>query len=286
MTAIRRVCGIVAAFALGLGTAAIADAQSSTFCASYPCYQVNVDTTDGAGSVVQFSDVPFSSSQQGSNVNGNQESAYGIAQLGSVGSATSVDLVACPSTCLALVQANAAGFYWDAFDPRNLGYTAGEMFQFSMALSGSFGSGPPLAQVSASIALISGANVGSAGLTGNSSLPPGSSATASVIWDPTFDPLIYLQLGVDTSTALSPLFGGFGSNFADFSTTFSITGVELLDPSGNFLREIELTDVAGFTIPSHAPVQTAPEPATLLLVVGALAALGSRRLHVRGVGDH
>jgi hypothetical protein len=160
------------------------------------------------------------------------------------------------------------------------------MFQFSMALSGSFGSGPPLAQVSASIALISGANVGSAGLTGNSSLPPGSSATASVIWDPTFDPLIYLQLGVDTSTALSPLFGGFGSNFADFSTTFSITGVELLDPSGNFLREIELTDVAGFTIPSHAPVQTAPEPATLLLVVGALAALGSRRLHVRGVGDH
>jgi len=285
MTAIRGVLGFVAALALGLGTAAIAHAQSQTFCPWYPCYQVNVGTTDGAGSVVLFNDIPFSSSQQGSNVNGNQEAAYGIAQLGSVGSATSVDLVACPANCLVSVQANAAGYYWDAFDPRNQGFTAGDIFQFSMALSGSFGSGPPLAQVSAGILLISGANVGSAGLVGNSNFPPASSATASVVWDPTFDPLIYLQLGVDTVTALAPFLGDFGSNFADFSTTFSITGVELLDPSGNFLREIELTDVAGFTIPSRGPAQTVPEPATLLLVVGALAMLGRHRLHGRGVGD-
>lgn len=286
MNANRGFFGFVAALALGLGTAAIAHAQSSTFCAFYPCYQVNVGTTDGAGSVVLFNDVPFSSSQQGSNVNGNQEAAYGIAQFGSVGAATSVDLVACPTNCLVLVQADAAGFYWDAFDPRGQGFTAGEIFQFSMALSGTFGSGPPSSQVSAGIALISGANVGSAGLSGNANFPPASSATASVIWDPSVDPLIYLQLGVDTNTALAPFLGQFGSNFADFSTTFSITGVELLDASGNVVREIELTDVAGFTIPSRGPVQTAPEPSTLLLVVGALAALGRRRPHVRCVSDH
>lgn len=285
MTVIRSAFGFVATFALGLGMAAMAQAQHVLFCSKYPCYQVNVDTTDGGGPVTLFNESPFSSLQQGSNVNGNQQEAYGIAQFGSVGSRTSNDVVACPTNCIVTIQANAGAFYWDVFDLTGLGLVAGDMFQFSMSLSGSFASGPGtvgLSFVDANIVLINGANLGSADLQGNNFFPPpSSSATATVVVDPTVDRYLQLVLGVLTDSPMAPFLGDFGSNFADFSTTFTIDNVALLDPEGNFLRDIVLTDTAGFTLPGPGPVQTAPEPATLLLVAGALAALGTRR-HGRG----
>jgi hypothetical protein len=279
---------LFAAPALALGMACIAHAQTQTFCSDYPCYHVFVDTTDGGGLVSQFSpNPPFSLSQTGF-FNGNQEAAYAIANLGSVGSATSVVLVTCPINCLVLVQANAGGQYFDAFDLRGQGVAAGQMLQFDLSLSGTFGSGPPLATVNAGLELINGNNVGEAGLGGTNFFPPQSSSTTAtvVVGDLTVDPFLTLVLEVDTSTALSPSLSNFGSNFADFSTTFIITGVELLDPSGNFLRNIVLTDTAGFTLPGPGPGPgTAPEPATLLLVVSALAVLGinaGRKRHGSG----
>lgn len=289
MIAIRPVWGFVAALALSWGTAIVAQAQ--TFCASYPCYQVNVYAQDGPGSVVQFNPDPFSLFQSGSSANGNQEQAFGRAQFNSVGSSAWVSADVCPPSplnCFAGVQADSAGFYWDQFDLRTLGHVDGDMLQFTLALDGTFGFGPDAVgttQAAASLLFINGSNVGSGGLSGNSFFPPLGSTVVSVRVDPTLDPYGYLVLGVDTETFLSPALGSRGIAFADFSTTFSITDVALLDPEGNFLRDIVLTDTAGFTLPGPGPTQPAPEPATLLLVAGALAMLGRRRLHVRGVSD-
>jgi hypothetical protein len=263
----------------------MAHAQHVLFCSAYPCYQVNVDTTDGAGVVTLFDESPFSSLQQGSNVNGNHQEAYGIAQFGSVGASTGTTVVACPSpggrtNCLVTVQANSGAFYWDIFDLGRSGLVAGDMLQFSMSLHGSFGSGPGtvgFGYVDASIVLLNGNNEGLADLQGNNSFPPARSATATVVVDPTVDRYVQLVLGVLTGTALSPFLGDFGSNLSDFSTTFTIDNVALLDPSGEFVRDIVLTDTAGFTLPGRGPVQTVPEPGTLLLVLCALAVLGTRR---------
>jgi hypothetical protein len=281
VTTIRSAFGFVAALALGLGVAAIAQAQHALFCSAYPCYQVNVDTTDGAGVVTLFNESPFNSLQLGSNVNGNHQEAYGIAQFGSVGASTGTTVVACPTNCLVTVQANSGGFYWDIFDLSGLGLVAGDMLQFSMSLHGSFGSGPGtvgFGYVDASIVLLNGNNEGFADLNGNNFFPPQQSTlTATVVVDPTVDRYVQLVLGVLTGTALSPSLGDFGSNLSEFSTTFTIDDVALLDPSGEFVRDIVLTDTAGFILPGPGPVQTVPEPATVLLVASALAALGTRR---------
>jgi len=273
---------LLAALGLAVGMACIAHAQTTTFCAGYPCYHIFVNTTDGGSNVSEFSSTPpFSLTQTGS-FNGNQESAFAIAQFGSLGSKTSVDFVTCPTNCLTLVQANAGGQYFDVFDlldPAN-GITAGQMLTFSMSLSGSFGSGPPLASADASILLLNGNTQGTAGTFGNAFFPPQSSLTATIVVDPAVDRLLQVVLELDTSTALS-IIVGFGSNFADFSSTFTIDNVALLDSSGTFLRNIVLTDTAGFTLPGPGP-GTAPEPGTLLLVVGALAVLGigaGRKVH-------
>ena len=267
---------LFATFALGLGMAAIAHAQ--TFCSVNPCYHIFVNTTDGGGNVSQFSSTtPFSLTQTGS-FNGNQESAFGIANFGgSIGSKTSVDFVTCPTNCLTLVQANAGVQFFDVvdlLDPSNPPVTPGQMFQFSMSLAGNFGSGPPLASANAGIGLINGNNFVTEGTSGNAFFPPQSSITATIAVDPTVDRLLQVTMELDTSTALS-IIVGFGSNFADFSSTFTLDNVALLDSSGNFLRNVVLTDTAGFTLPGTGPGPgTAPEPATLLLVASALGVLG------------
>jgi hypothetical protein len=91
-----------------------------------------------------------------------------------------------------------------------------------------------------------------------------------------------LDVSIFTATLLGPvsdLLGAAGSGFTDYSTTFEVTNIALLDPNGNFLRNVVLTDTAGFTLPGPGPgtPPTAPEPATLLLVVSALAGLGFSR---------
>jgi hypothetical protein len=272
---------LLVALALELGMACIAHAQTQTFCdtsvypSGYPCYHVYVNTTDGGGLDSQFSSrTPFSLTQTGF-FNGNQESAFGIANFGgSIGSQTSVDFVTCPTNCLTLVQATAGVQFFDVvdlLDPGNPPVTPGQMFQFSMSLVGSFGSGPPLASADAGISLINGNNVVSEGTFGNAAFPPQSSLTATIAVDPTVDRFLQVEMLIDTSTALS----GFGSNFADFSSTFTLDSVALLDSSGTFLRNVVLSDTAGFTLPGSGPGPgTVPEPATLLLVVSALALLG------------
>ena len=116
------------------------------------------------------------------------------------------------------------------------------------------------------------------GTGGSLNFPPASSASMSVAWDPSFDPLIYVQEDLTTVTALAPFLGVVGSDFADFSATFSVTNVALLDPSGNFLRNIVLTDTSGFTLPGPGPGPgTAPEPAMLALLGIGLAGLGVSR---------
>jgi len=276
---------LLVALALGLGMAYIAHAQTTDFCAADPCYHIFVNTTDGGSNVSLFSSTPpFSLTQTGS-FNGNQESAFGIADLGSIGSKTSVDFVTCPVNCLTLVQANAGVQYFDVFDlldPKNPPVIAGQMFQFDMSLSGSFGSGPPLASAGADILLLNGNSIVNVGTFGNAFFPPQSSLSATIVVDPSVDRLLQVVMELDTSTALS-IIVGFGSNFADFSSTFTLDDVALLDSSGNFLRNVVLTDTAGFTLPGSGPGPgTAPEPATLLLVVSALAALAinrGRKLH-------
>ena len=284
---------LLAALALGLGMAAFAQAQTTTFCAATPCYHIFVNTTDGGpgtpedNNVSLFSSTPPFSLTQTGFFNGNQESAFGIANLGSIGSKTSVDFVTCPINCLTLVQANAGVQYFDVFDlldPLN-GITAGQMLTFNMSLSGSFGSGPPLASAGAGILLLNGNSIVNVGTFGNAFFPPQSSLSATIVVDPSVDRLLQVVMELDTSTALS-IIVGFGSNFADFSSTFTLDNVALLDSSGSFLHNIVLTDTAGFTLPGPGPGPgpgTAPEPATLLLVVSALAALAinrGRKLHV------
>ena len=278
MNAVHTLFRFVAALALGMGMAAIAHAQTQTFCANYPCYHIFVNTTDGGGNVSQFSSItPFSLTQTGF-FNGNQESAFGIANFGgSIGSKTSVDFVTCPTNCLTLVQANAGVQFFDVvdlLDPNNPPVAPGQMFQFSLSLAGNFGSGPPLASANAGISLINGNNIVDVGTFGNAAFPPQSSLTATVAVDPAVDRFLQVTMELDTSTALS-IIVGFGSNFADFSSTFTLDNVALLDSSGNFLRNVVLTDTAGFTLPgTGSGPGTAPEPGTLLLVLSAVAVLG------------
>ncbi|MGE5143760.1 MAG: hypothetical protein ACM3OA_10020, partial [Acidobacteriota bacterium] len=131
-----------------------------------------------------------------------------------------------------------------------------------------------LASADAGISLINGNNIVSEGPFGNAAFPPQSSLTATVAVDPTVDRFLQVTMELDTSTALS-IIVGFGSNFADFSSTFTLDNVALLDSSGNFLRNVVLTDTAGFTLPgTGSGPGTAPEPGTLLLVLSAVAVLG------------
>jgi len=272
MIAIRSACAMVAALALTLAMAATAQAQ----CPGNPCYHVDVNTGPPPGDDNQFSASPFSLSQQGTN-NGNQEQAFGNAQFGSVGSKTSVDAVACPTNCNELVQANASADYIDYFDLLlTPGLTDGQMLSFSLSLNGSFGVGfGGLAMVGACIAFINDNNLGSVCLLGDSISPPTGTATMSMPVYPSLDEFGYLDLEIVTGTSLEFSQSGPGSGFADFSDTFSITNVALLDADGNFLRNIVLTDTAGFTLPGPGPGGTAPEPPTLLLVASALAVLGT-----------
>lgn len=285
MTAIRTVCAVVAALVLSLGMAATAQAQ----CTGFPCYRVYVNTTDGGGFVDQFSTTPFSSSQQGSDTKGNQEQAYGTAQFGSVGSKTSVDVVACPTNCDIAPTGQAGADYIDIFDLKSQGYTDGQSFVFDLSLNGTFGLAADLnngvigaggdAQVIAMATLQNGSNSVEGGLFGDVFFPPSSSLTLSIPVDPSVDPFLELDVSIFTATLVGPvavLLGATGSGFADFSTTFEVTNIALLDPNGNFLHNIVLTDTAGFTLPGPGPGPgTAPEPATLLLVASALAALGA-----------
>jgi hypothetical protein len=283
MTAIRPVFGFVAALALCLGMAAIAEAQTTLIpcngTLSYPCYFIYTNTTDGIGNDFQFRQSGFPWSQPGSDPStGNQELATGSAQFNKVGSRTSVDVVACPSNCVgASVFAIADTHYLDAIDISNLGLTPGQGYGFTETLTGSFGSDPAtagLSSVGAILQLTNGPRVGVGQAGGSYFFPPQGSFTGTVVVDPTVDRFVYVDLEVITITALDPSLGFFGSDFADFSTTLSITNVALLDADGNFLRNVVLTDLAGYTLPGPGP-GTAPEPATLLLVAGALAGLGT-----------
>ncbi|HEX7272355.1 MAG TPA: PEP-CTERM sorting domain-containing protein [Casimicrobiaceae bacterium] len=294
-SAIRHILGFVAALALGLGTAVTAQAQ----CAAYPCFRVYLTTTDGGG-FDQYSMIsPFSPpALPGQDAKGNTELAQGTAQFGSVGSSTSVDVVACPTNCDVAPTAQAGADYIDIFDLRDQttqfppgGILTGDMFQFTLSLNGNavivadlnngvIGEGGT-AQVIATVTLENGSNLVQDGLFGDNVLPPlNSLALPPITVDPSVDPFLYLDVSLFTFTSIGPvslLLGAAGSGFTDYLTTFEVTNIALLDANGNFLRNVVLTDLAGFTLPAGPGPGpgTAPEPATLLLVAIALALLGT-----------
>jgi hypothetical protein len=83
---------------------------------------------------------------------------------------------------------------------------------------------------------------------------------------------VSLELGCKSSICV------FGEAVCDFSKTAEITGVEQLDSSGNFLRDITLTDANGNVLGSAPPPVPEP-PAFVLIGTGVIAA---RRLLARG----
>lgn len=290
-SAIRHILGFVAALALGLGMAVAAQAQ----CTGYPCYRVYLNTTDGGGFVDQYSTIsPFSPApQHGQDSKGNEELAEGTAQLGSVGSSTSVNVVACPTNCDVAPTGQAGADYFDYFDLKSLGYTDGESFQFMLSLDGTLGITADLnngvigvggfASVIAMATLENGFNLVQEGLSGDSISPlpnPTPPLTLSIQVYPSVDPFLYLDLSIFTATIVGPaslLLGATGSGFTDYLTTFEVTNIALLDANGNFLQNVVLTDLAGFTLPAGpgSGPGTTPEPATLLLFASALALVGA-----------
>lgn len=285
-SAIHHVLGFVGALALCLGMVATAQAQ---WCAGYPpgfgppCYKVDVQATGYNDNFIdQTSTSPFKNSTSWSDPGntGNQSFAESNAQFNSVTALATADAFAdCSPNCG--VAAFAFAEYADVVDLK--GYADGDMLQFTWSVHGSFVF-PPItepdqgfAQGLGRLTFINGENSGFVQLGGSpSSFPNGVniSYTLTVQVYPSIDPFGQLLLGSQASAILYPGLGGLGSAITDFSATTKITNVALLDPDGNFLGNIVLTDLAGFTLPGPGP-GTAPEPATLLLVASALAVLGT-----------
>jgi hypothetical protein len=287
MTAMRTVCAVVAALALGFGMVATAQAQ---WCAGYPpgfgppCYKVDVQATGYNNNFIDLTSTsPFNNSTSWSDPGntGNQSFAYSTAQLGSVGSRATADAFAdCNPTCG--VAAFTFAEYADVFDLS--GFADGDMLLFTLSVHGSFVF-PPIpapdegfAQGLGRLTFVNGENSGLVQLGGSpSGFPNGVNITYTIAVrvDPSIDPFGQLLLDSQASAILYPGLGGLGSVITDFSATTKITNVALLDLDGN-LQNIVLTDLAGFTLPGPGPGPgTAPEPGTLLLVVSSLAALGT-----------
>jgi len=285
-SAIHHVLGFVGALALCLGMVATVQAQ---WCAGYPpgfgppCYKVDVQATGYNDNFIdQTSTSPFKNSTSWSDPGntGNQSFAESNAQFNSVTALATADAFAdCSPNCG--VAAFAFAEYADVVDLK--GYADGDMLQFTWSVHGSFAF-PPItepdqgfAQGLGRLTFINGENSGFVQLGGSpSNFPNGVNITYTfaVQVDPSIDPFGQLLLDSQASAGLYPGLGGLGSVITDFSATTKITNVALLDPDGNFLEDIVLTDLAGFTLPGPGP-GTAPEPATLLLVASALAALGT-----------
>jgi hypothetical protein len=66
----------------------------------------------------------------------------------------------------------------------------------------------------------------------------------------------------------------FGNAIADFRNTLEIARIELLDPSGNSLRDVALTDLKGNVLGAAPAI---PEPGTLGLIGLGLAGIGLAR---------
>jgi hypothetical protein len=78
-----------------------------------------------------------------------------------------------------------------------------------------------------------------------------------------------VNLSIDLGTEVSLLH--FGNGTANFGDTAQITTVEQLDSSGNFIRNVTLTDNQGNVL--GAPQATVPEPASCALAGAGMIAV-------------
>jgi hypothetical protein len=241
-----------------------AGAETVTSCIGFiptlPCYNFEVLVPSGMGS----SDVepfPLSGNLMGEDLRGiGSGSAFALADFNRLG----VKDVSTLNTQTPLrgiaVTADAFSGFGDAFvwngSPGKLRFTfdlVGNADAPLDPLGQSFAVGDAVLRLSSS----SGSNADGE-LIVNS---PGSGArTKTVTLNVAGGDTVFVSLELGCNSSI----GVFGQAICDFSNTAEITGIEQLDSSGNFLRDITLTDAKGNVL-GGAP-SAVPEPATFALV--------------------
>jgi len=265
---------LAAATASVLATSGRADfIDNCTGVRPIPCYSIDLTVPGSVGNMTGDSEL----SPVAGNLFGLDDrligsgSAFAVARFGSVGAKTEATNTSPVPLFDSGVGASARATFQDVF----LWNGGAGKLRFILNLDGSASAtgmdpGLNIAGVAATLSLSSTISTDETAIGGLNG--PGSIAV-------TIDMLPFD--GVNFTLDLRSFVGltEFGHGLSDFMGTLGIERIEQLDGSGNFVRDITLTDIKGNVL--GAPPSTVPEPESFVLVgtilVGIRILAGSRR---------